>query len=136
MSQKVECHLQRLQEGQGLNLKTGSQHSEKCRWFQLVDEFMFDRANVVSHTHVMVMNRDGVKCTATSETITTKQRNGESSSKFPGTKRKENMFMERYIGEIRDSSKISIKKLKTNDDMKMALLMTMQQIVQKMVDKM
>ena len=33
-------------------------------------------------------------------------------------------------------ARFQLKKLKTNDDMKMALLMTMQQIVQKMVDKM
>ena len=53
----MEYHLQRLQGGQALNLKSGSQHSEKCRWFQLVDEFMFDRANVVSHAHVNVKMR-------------------------------------------------------------------------------
>ena len=119
-----------------LNLKSHSQRSEKCRWFQLVDEFMFDRANVVSHAHASVLNGDGVKCTATLETNTTKLRSGKSSSKSPGTKRKDDMFMDRCIGEIRESSKILMECLKVNDDMKMTLLMSMQQIMQKMVDRM
>ena len=70
-------------EDKALNLKSGSQHSEKCRWFQLVDEFMFDRANVVSHAHASAVGGDEVKCTTTSETNTTEQRSRESSSKSP-----------------------------------------------------
>ena len=119
-----------------LHLKSGSQRSEKCRWFQLVDEFMFDRANVVSYAHASVVGGDGVKCTATSEINTTKLRSGESSSKSLGIKQNEDMFMERCIGVIQDNSKILIEGLKTNDDMKMTLLMRMQQTMQKMIDKM
>ena len=123
-------------EDKALNLKSGSQRSDKCRWFQLVDEFMFDRANVVTHAHASVVDGDGVKCTATMETNTTELRSGESSSKSPSIKRKEDIFMDKCIGVIQDSSKTLLQGLKANEDMKMALLMSMQQTMQKMVDKM
>ena len=51
-----------------MNMKSGSQRSEKCCWYQLVDEFMYDRASVVSHAHASVVNPDGLKCTGTSDT--------------------------------------------------------------------
>jgi hypothetical protein len=122
-------------EDKAMNMKSGSQRSEKCRWYQLVDEFMFDRANVVSHAHASAMNADGLKSTATSDTNTTEQRSGESTSKSPESKRKEDIFMERCIGEIRESSKSLMESLKASDDMKMALLMSMQQTMQKLVEK-
>ena len=122
-------------EDKALNLKSGSQRSEKCHWLQLVHEFMFDRANVVSHAHASAMDGDGVKCTTTSETNITEQRSGESSSKSPEPKRKEDIFMKRCIGEIRESSKSLMESLEANDDIKMALLMSMQQTMQKLVDK-
>ena len=50
-------------EDKALNMKSGSQRSDKCRWYYLVDEFMFDRANVISHAHASVVDGDGVKCT-------------------------------------------------------------------------
>ena len=43
--------------------------------------------------------------------------------------------MERCIGEICESSKGLMESLKANDDIKMALLMSMQQTMQKLVDK-
>ena len=122
-------------EDKALNLKSGSQRSEKCHWFQLVDEFMFDRANVVSHVHANVVDEDGVKSMTTSETNTTEQRSGESTSRSPEPKRKKDMFMEQCIGEIRESSKSLMGSLNANDDIKMALLMSMQQTMQKLVDK-
>ena len=97
---------------------------------------MFNRANVVSHMHASMVDEDGVKCTKTSETNTTELRSGESSSKSLGIKWNEDMSIERYIGVIQDSSKTLMEGLKTNDDMKMTLLMSMQQTMQKMVDKM
>ena len=96
---------------------------------------MFDRANVVSHAYTNAVDGDGVKCTTTSEMNTTEQRNGESTSKSPEPKQKEDMSMERYIGEICESSKSLMESLKANDDMKMTLLMSMQQTIQKLVDK-
>ena len=118
-----------------MNLKSSSQRSEKCQWYQLVDGFMFDRANVVLHAHASAMDGDGVKCTTTSETNTTEQRSGESTSKSLEPKRKDKMFLERCIGEIRESSKSLMDSLKANDDIKMVLLMSMQQTMQKLVDK-
>ena len=53
-------------EDKTMNLKSGSQRSKKCRWFQLVDESMFDRVNVVSHAHTSMVDGDGVKFTPTS----------------------------------------------------------------------
>ena len=63
-------------------------------------------------------------------------KSGESTSKSPGTKRREDMFMEKCMGEIRESGKTLMESLKANEDMKMALLMSMQKTMQKIVDKM
>lgn len=122
-------------EDKAMNAKSGSQRSEKCRWYQLVDEFMYDRANVVSHAHASAVNPDGPKCTSISDTNTTEQRSGESTSKSPEPKHKEEMFLERCIGEIRQSSQSLMDGMKASDDMKMALLISMQQTMQKLVEK-
>jgi hypothetical protein len=62
---------------------------------------MFDRTNVVSYVHASAMNFDGPKFTRKSDTNTTKHMIGESMSKFHEPKRKENIFMEHCIGEIK-----------------------------------
>ena len=43
--------------------------------------------------------------------------------------------MERCIGELKESSKMLVDSLKANDDIKMALLMSMQKTMEKLVDK-
>lgn len=96
---------------------------------------MFDRANVVSHAHASAVNPDGPKSTATPNMITTMQPSGESTSKSPEPKRKDDIFMERCIGEIRETSKNLMESMKASDDMKMTLLMSMQQTMQKLVEK-
>ena len=118
-----------------MNLKSGSQRSEKCRWYELVDEFMFDRANVVSHAHASATNPDGPKSTGTTATNTPPQKSGESTSKSPDRKRKDDGLIERCIGEMRESSKTLMDGLKASDELKMALLTSMQQTMQKMVEK-
>ena len=75
-----------------MNMKSGSQRSEKCRWFQVV-EIMFDRTNIVSHTHASARNADEVKSTAISITNRIDQKNGENTSKSPKLKRNPNVFM-------------------------------------------
>ena len=122
-------------EDKAMNLKSGSGRSEKCRWYDLVDEFMFDRANVVSHAHASAVSPDGPKNTANSGTNTTDQRSGESTSKSNVTKRKDEAFMERCLGEIRESSRTLMESLRASDEMKMNILMSMQQIMQKLADK-
>lgn len=101
----------------------------------MVDEFMFDLANVVTHAHTSTRNADGLKSTVALDTNTTEQRSGKSTSKSPEPKRKEDIFMERCVGEIRESRKTLMKSLKASEDMKMVLLMSMQQTMQKLVDK-
>jgi hypothetical protein len=117
-------------EDKANNLKSGSQRSKKCRWYLLVDEFMFDRANVVSHAHASAINPDGLKEAATSNTNT-----NESVSKSPKHKRKDELVMERCMGEMRDTSKNLIDSLKASDEMKMNLLKSIQQTMQKLVEK-
>ena len=117
-------------EDKANNLKSGSQRSEKCRWYLLVDEFMFDRANVASHAHSSAINPDGPKGAATSNTKT-----NESVSKSPKYKRKDEFVMERCMGEMRDTNKNLINSLKASDEMKMNLLMSIQQTMQKLVEK-
>lgn len=122
-------------EDKAMNLKSGSQRSEKCRWFQLVNEFMYNRANVVSHAHARAKNADGLKSTATSVTNTTEHKSCENTPKSPEPRRKDDVFMERCVSEIRESSKNLTDTLKASEEVKMALLMSMQQTMQKLVDK-
>ena len=122
-------------EDKAMNMKSGSLRSEKCRWYHLVEEFMFDRANVVSHAHASVVDGDGVKCTTTTDTNTTEHRSGESTLKSPEPKRKEDTFMEKCLGEIRESGKALMESFKSADDMKMTLLLSMQKTMEKLVDK-
>lgn len=49
----------------------------------------------------------------------------ESSSKSPESKRKEYLFSERCLWKLKENSKILLDSLKSNDDIKMTLLMSM-----------
>jgi hypothetical protein len=110
-------------EDKAMNLKSGAHRSEKCRWYKLV----YDQANVMSHAHASAINPDGPAVTATSDVNTTwPQPNGDSTSKAPEPKRKDDMFMERCINVIEDGSNRLIDSFKTSDEMKMALLFSMQ----------
>ena len=95
---------------------------------------MFDKTNVVSHAHASAVNPDGPKYTANSGTNTTDQRSRESTSKSSVTKRKDETFMEWCLGEIRESSRTLMESLRANE-MKMSILMSMQQVVQKLVNR-
>ena len=119
-----------------MNMRSGSDRSEKCRWYQLVDEFMSDRAHVVSHAHASAMDPDGPKYASASDTNTMEHNARESTSKSPEPKRKEEVFLERCLGRIEDSSTKLMDTLKASDEMKMTLLMSMQQTMQKLVEKM
>lgn len=118
-----------------MNLKSGAERSEKCRWYDLVDEFMSDRAHVVSHAHASATNPDGPKSTNTSNTPTTEHKSGESTSKSPEVKRKDEIFYERCITEIREISKMFMESFKESDDRKMTLFMRMADTMQALVEK-
>ena len=118
-----------------MNAKSCSQRSEKCRWYQLVDEFMYDMVNVVSHAHANAVNPDGPAVTGTSDANTPCQRSGESNSKSPEPKRKDDMFLERCINVIEDDRNRLIDSFKTSDQMKMSLLLDMQKSIEKLVEK-
>lgn len=122
-------------QDKAMNMRSGSQQVEKCRWYQLVDEFMHDKTNVMSHAHTSATNPDGLKSASTSDTNTTEHRSGESILKSLEPMRKEEIFMKRCIGEIRENSKSLTDILKASDDMKMTKLMSMQQTMQKLVEK-
>lgn len=77
---------------------------------------MFDKTSVVSHAHAITMHADEMKCTSTSDTNSTEQRNGNSTSKSSEPKRKEDIFMDSCIGEIRENSMSLMESLKANDD--------------------
>ena len=102
-------------------LKSGFERSEKCRWYQLVDEFMHDRTNVVTHAHANTVSPDGSKCTTTLEANTMEQRSGESTSKSPEPKRKDGILIRECISEIRESNRKFMKNMKASDDLKMTL---------------
>ena len=122
-------------EDKAMNLKSGLQRSEKCRWYQLMDEYMYDRANVTSHAHASATNPDGPAVTVTSEPNTTEHRSGENTSQSPEPKRKEDMFLERCFSKMEESSKSIVESMKTSDEMKMTLFMSMQDTMKKLVDK-
>ena len=122
-------------EDKVMNMRSGSNRSEKCRWYQLVDEFISDWAHVVLHAHASATNPDGPKSGSASFNHTTKHKSGESISQSPEPKRKDDIFLERCIGRIEESSKTLMDSLKTSDDIKMVLLMSIQQTMQKLVEK-
>jgi hypothetical protein len=92
-----------------------------------VDEFKYDRANVVFPAHASAVNPDGPKSDTilTSDTYTMEHQSQESSSKSPEPKHKDDMFMKMCIGESRETIKTLMESLKARDDMKMTLLMNM-----------
>ena len=122
-------------EDKAMNMRSGSDRSEKCRWYQLVDEFMSDRAHVVSHAHASTTNPEGPSKTSASDTFNVEHKSGESSSKSPGPKRKEDSLVERCIGEMKESSKTLMDGLKASDDIKLSLLLSMQQTMQEIAKK-
>ena len=122
-------------EDKAMNLKSRSQKSEKCRWFQLIDEFMFDHAHVVSHAHASTVNSDGPNLAAPSDSNTMDRRSSESTSKSPEPKRNADMLLERCMGDIRKGSKALMDSMKSIEKMKMALLLSMQQTMLKLVEK-
>ena len=122
-------------DDKAMNAKSGSHRLEKCRWYLLVDEFMHDKANVVSHAHASATNPDGSKGGAILETNTMEVRDGKSTSKSPEPKRKEDVFLEQCIGSIEDSSDKLIQVMKSSDEMRMTLLLSMQQTMMKLVEK-
>ena len=122
-------------EDKAMNMRSGSQRSEKCRWYLLMDEFMSDRAHVKVHAHASATNPDGPSSTTDSDTKTTAHKSGETTSKSPEPKRKEDIFLERCLSEIRENSKLLMESMKASEEMKMVLLMSMQKTMKKMVDK-
>lgn len=80
--------------------------------------------------HANDVDEDVVKCTTTSDTNTTEQINDDNTLKSPELKRKEEVFIKRCLGEIRENSKNLMDSLKANDN-----IMSMQKIMEKLVDK-
>ena len=91
-------------EDKAMNMRSGSDRYEKCRWYQLVDGFMSDRAHVVSHAHVSAMNPDGPKAASGSVLNNTDYKSDESTSKSPKPKRKDEIFLEHCLRIIEDNS--------------------------------
>ena len=114
-------------EDKAMNMRLVSNRSKKFRWYQAVDEFMSNRVHVVSHTHANATNPYGINSISASDTHTSEHKSGESPSKSSEPKRKEDVFLDRRIGDIRESSKNLMDSLKVSDDMKIALLISMQQ---------
>ena len=96
---------------------------------------MSDRADVVSHAHVSATNPDGPKATTFSDTNSIAHKSGECTSNSPKPKRKQDVFLEQCLGEIRESSKHLIYNLKASKEMTMILLMFMQKTMKKLVEK-
>ena len=122
-------------EDKAMNARSGSDRSEKCRWFQLVDECMSDRAHVVTHAHASATSPEGPTKTSGSDTFTADHKSAECSSKSPVPKRKDDLIVERCIGQMKESSQILMDALQAGDDKKLALLISMQECMLKLVDK-
>jgi hypothetical protein len=122
-------------EDKAMNMQSGSDRSEKCKWYQLVDEFMSDRAHVVAHAHASATNPEGPKPTSPSDAFGADHKPGMSSSKSPEPKRKEEVFFKKCINQMEQSSIRLMDSLKASDDMKMSLLISMQQTMLKLVEK-
>ena len=118
-----------------MNMRSDSQRSKKCRWYTLLDEFMSDKAHVVTHVHASATNSDGPKLTIFSDTNTAVHKSWERKSKSPRPKRNEDVFRTRCPGEIRETSKQWVDSMKASEDMKLVLLMSMQKTMEKLVEK-
>ena len=118
-----------------MNMRSGSDRSEKCRWYQLVDEFMSDRAHVVSHAHASAMNPDGPIAASGSVLGNTDNKSGENTSKSPEPKSKDEIFLERCLDRIENNSDKLLGSLKASDDLKMSLLISMQQTLAKLAER-
>ena len=118
-----------------MNMRSGSDRSEKYRSYQRVDEFMTHGAHVVSHAHASAMNPDGRKAANGLVLNNTDHKSGENTSKSPEPKRKDEIFLRRCLGRIEDNSNKLLDNLKPNDDMKMSLLISMQQTMAKLAEK-
>ena len=70
-------------EDKAMNMRSGSDRSDKCRWYQLVDKFMSDRTHVVSHAHASATNSKVPNKTFASDTFTVDHKSDESFSKTP-----------------------------------------------------
>ena len=105
-------------EDKAINMRSGSDRSDKCRWYQLVDDFMSDRTHVVSHAHANAINHEGPNKTAASDTFTADLKGEESSSKISEPRRKDDVLLERCIGEMKESRLTLMEGLKASDDMK------------------
>jgi hypothetical protein len=116
-------------EDKAMNMQSGSDRSEKCQWYQLINEIISDRAHIVAHAHAHASATypEAPKSTCASDVFTTEHKSGESSSKSPEPKRKEKIFFYRCINHMKESSKTLMDTLKASNDMKMSLLISMQQ---------
>ena len=88
-------------EDKAMNARSGSDRSEKCRWFQLVNEFISERAYVVTHAHASPKSSEGPTKTSGSDTFTADHKITECSSKSPEPKRKDDLLVERCIGQMK-----------------------------------
>ena len=79
-------------ENKAMNMRSRSDRSEKCRWYQVVNEFMSVRSHVSSHAHASVTNPDGMRSISASDTHTSEHKSEENTSKSPETKRKKTFF--------------------------------------------
>ena len=96
---------------------------------------MFDRAHVVSYAHASTANPDGSNLAAPSNSNTTDHRSSESTSKSPDPKRSAELLLERCMGDIKEGVKTLMDSMKSIEEMKMALLLRMQQTMLKLVEK-
>lgn len=118
-----------------MNMRSGSNRYEKCPWYEAVDEFMSDWAHIITHVHANAIDPDGPKSAMPLDTNTTDFKSNKSSSTSSKPNAKPEMFLERFINEITKSSKSLMDSLMTFNEMKMSLLISMQQTMQKLVEK-
>ena len=62
-----------------MHMRFGSDRSKKCRWYQLVDELLSDRAHVVSHAHASAINSNNPKSASASISNIMDRKSGEST---------------------------------------------------------
>lgn len=53
-----------------MNSMPGNGRSDKCKWYLLVDQYMFDRLNVGAHTHSSAHEPEGRLPTSTVSEVT------------------------------------------------------------------
>lgn len=116
------------------NSVSGNSRSDKCKWYVLVDEFMSERANVVSHAHGSAYVPEDVEKTGDSKFDLPKNPD-ELKDRRSEKRKKEDALLSDCLEEVRSSRKLLLDTIQATETAKLELFKSMQETMAKLIDK-